>query len=538
MFSAIQTLSQPNLSHSETPDWTHILIGALFVLIAAAGRFNSPPTNRSSTTALRFHLAAICYLLFELTLYLGVIFVGAFAEEAGFFAPLLRGQTLPPLSALMLTVLLPNIPLLAESDAWVLDRLQRMGAIPFEARRLAAELRRSSFTVPAALRDRVVARLIALGFKPDEVQLGHGSGQAQTWTRITTMLIQIEDWEVDRRFIGFLARFGALRQEMKAEQDRLAPTLRLLRGMAPEQIEAEGDPLMMHVQNELRERSGALLDSIYSFISRGLLQCGTTYGTRVAELARLGFDVHDVVFRPRISLDQFITVFLAIEGALMGSVLIFAQQGSVSLASPALSFGHQLLQITMVSVMYTVAVLCSVVLKENRRHGRRVSHGRPTSIYVAAGLLATGASLLIRFIFQLVLERSFDDAWQPFRLYSPYSLCAFLAAFMIAWMIDDRPTSRLSRDGLRWTEAIVGGVTLLASSFMAMQWVANLALRHPELQKILAKQPPVPILAVGLPCAIGFAIAYLVPTWYRESDAERELLAARGASEQLVPASV
>jgi hypothetical protein len=534
MLSAIQSLMTHAASVSTsapghtTPDWTQILIGALFVVIFAAGRFNTPPTNRYSTTLLRFYLAASCYVLFEITLYLALIFTPALVEVPAFFAPLLSGPTAAPLAALLLFVLVPKIPPLAEADGWVLEHLQRMGAIPFEARRLAAELRRSRFTVPAQLREKVVTRLVSQGFSPGEVLFAESTALEHVWTKISALMIQIEEWEIDRRFVGFLARFAIERDGLRTRYDRLAPTLQLLHGVAPEGMEGKGDRLMLHVQNELQERSAELLAAIYLFVSRGLLQCGTTYAARAAELSRLGFDANTVALKPKISLDQLIALFLAIEGTMMLGLVAFFQPGS-------LGYGRMLVQVTMVSIMYTVAVLCAVYPKESWSFACKDGLVRPAAFYVTAGLLATAASLAIRLVFQLAVYPA--SAWRHFKLYSPYSLCAFVAAVMVAWMLDDEPTPRLSRHRLRWIESLVGGGMLLLSSVMALQWIQWLAQAHEELNKILLEQPVMPAVAIGLPTVIGFGIAFLIPTWYRDAARERGLAAEPPVAPDLPPAA-
>src|SRR5262245_1034054 len=47
-----------------------LVVGALLVLLAASDRFNTPLTNRSSTTAIRYHSAATTYYLIALAVYL------------------------------------------------------------------------------------------------------------------------------------------------------------------------------------------------------------------------------------------------------------------------------------------------------------------------------------------------------------------------------------------------------------------------------------------------------------------------------------
>lgn len=496
-------------------------IGAVFVLIAAASRFNTPPTNRCTTTALRYFVAGTCYVLVELGLYCLLLYGAPYlAIELGFFkAALPEKLAAPPLAALLLTVLLPKVPLLSDADAWVLETLKRMAAIPFEARRLAAELRRSRFVVPPRLREQVSARLATMGFRHDEALLDaglegdeQGTSLEQVWLRIATLMIQLEEWESRRKLTGFLARYQEDLRALRTKAARLVPAFHALRGMPPAPPAGRRDRLAHYVHAELKQGSADLLVEICNFISRGLLQTFATYGARVSELRSLGFDCQAIALKPRVSLDQLITLFLAIEGTLIaGNVLA----------------GHQFLQIgpgsllayvTMAATMYTVAALCAVYPKERWRFASRNGPGRPSSFYVVAGLCAVAASLAIRFVFLLLILHDLGKALLHFRLYSPWSLCAFVAGFMTAWMLDDAPLSWLPSSRLRWCEGILGAVTLLFASFIALEWTDSLAQGNMLLNADYHR--PSPTVALGLSTAIGFGIGFLVPTWYRAASAE------------------
>ena len=177
-----------------------LAMGAIFVLISSLARFKAPPTDRSSTTALRYYTAAFFYLLVAMGLYFGLLtfpaFVEALGRETGMFSGLAGeiaafiskhrdGQISPaPLVALLLTVLLPRIPPLADAEAWVRKHLQAMGAIPHEARRLADELFDSRFSAPPRVQEEVSTRLANEGFHPDEVVFVEDASLEHLWTKI------------------------------------------------------------------------------------------------------------------------------------------------------------------------------------------------------------------------------------------------------------------------------------------------------------------------------------------------------------------
>src|SRR5688572_3171017 len=122
-----------------------LFLGAVFVLFYAANRFNTPATNRSSTTAVRYYLSLFCYCVVGLVAYISFVkfpHLLAFLMQGNdaVVEPWAKQLSSPLLVALLLTVLLPKLPLLSDLDNWVRKQLQEIAEIPFEARRLGAQL--------------------------------------------------------------------------------------------------------------------------------------------------------------------------------------------------------------------------------------------------------------------------------------------------------------------------------------------------------------------------------------------------------------
>ena len=103
-----------------------LIVGTLFVLFHSANRFNTPSTNRSSTTAGRFFLALSVYCLAALLTYLllvdfphlvTLLAAGQPQDLPGFMKEL----SSPLVMALLMTTLLPKLPLLSTVDQWICD---------------------------------------------------------------------------------------------------------------------------------------------------------------------------------------------------------------------------------------------------------------------------------------------------------------------------------------------------------------------------------------------------------------------------------
>jgi hypothetical protein len=165
-----------------------LLFGMLFVLVYAYDRFNTPPTNRSSTTWLRYRTSAFLYLAASLVLFL-------FLAKVLEFSPKSVSSVLPEpivellkeptengtnglrfsyylLSTLCLTILLAKAPGLRQVDDFIRACFQRCGAIPFQVDRLSGDLRDANFTLPDEQRAGVMADLGSNGLKVEDVETG------------------------------------------------------------------------------------------------------------------------------------------------------------------------------------------------------------------------------------------------------------------------------------------------------------------------------------------------------------------------------
>ena len=133
-------------------------VGGVFVAVNAYRRYNTPASNRASTTFQNFSLYFFFYLLAVLTLY---IFFGAVLDSSpetiGWLYALSLGQvgssvptvidklSAPMVAALFLTTLLPSLPWLSRYDQALLNAFWDRGNIPNHVYKMAASMRRARF---------------------------------------------------------------------------------------------------------------------------------------------------------------------------------------------------------------------------------------------------------------------------------------------------------------------------------------------------------------------------------------------------------
>lgn len=126
---------------------------AAVVAFYAMQRYNTPETNRSSTTTRLFFVSGAGYVAASLLLYAlltAVVLRPGALHVLGVqqVTELLAKYTAPPvLAAVVLTTLLPQVPVLKAADAFLLRRFQTLGRIPSGVGHLADGLALSKLVI-------------------------------------------------------------------------------------------------------------------------------------------------------------------------------------------------------------------------------------------------------------------------------------------------------------------------------------------------------------------------------------------------------
>ena len=489
-----------------------IVLGVVLVALYASDRFNTPPTNRSSTTAARFYSAAGLYLCVTIGLYVSLLIgfpqlLPQWQPIVADAAPWAKELSAPFLLALLLTVSLPRVPVLAGIDEWIRKTLQHVAAIPCEVLRLSAVLRRSSFQVSAERQEEIRASMQANGFQSSDTLFLESAAPQYLWTKLTVLMKSLEDWESHPRFAGFAARFPAdleaLRVRHKQLTSKAKNCFRLLRDHAGGAGIGQGDDAVAQFQADFVEQTNDLLESTYEIIGRGVLQCKLTHSARCEQLKALGFQGQ--VAPIQLTLNELVALFTGVTVVLL--------VGFVFSSSPDSPSSLELIgRAATIGAIYCAAIWWALCPKERWECAKRDAGDiRPVACYLVSALLASATALVINLGFTLLLCRDFPMAWEQFSRTWPWIIMTFATTVLTAWLADDRPSARWPASRLRWLEGF-GQAALMAG----MAWFVHELLREsggrlPALENMLV-----------LSAAIGFGIGFLVPTWYRRAPHRRE----------------
>lgn len=182
------------------------LLGGVVVVLYASDRFNEPLRIRAMTTFERYWIAWFGYIAAMLGLFT-LLGGGLTSIGPAQLLKALGGDGVDPkaapagplFSALILTSLLPHVPVLKKIDAAVKAWFQRVGNVPFEVRELSSRLRRSAYEPqceePGPLKDELRSRAFDASWLR-----APGESFSRRWAELIVLFSQVETWKNSRAF--------------------------------------------------------------------------------------------------------------------------------------------------------------------------------------------------------------------------------------------------------------------------------------------------------------------------------------------------
>jgi hypothetical protein len=100
----------------------------------------------------------------------------------------------------------------------------------------------------------------------------------------------------------------------------------------------------------------------------------------------------------------------------------------------------------------------------------------------------------------------------------PWAVMTFTTSVMTGFLIDDRPPAHVSRAVWRLLEGAIGAGTMTLAAALTHGWLVDrVTIVGPDVVASLHYVVP-PFVSVLVPAgAVGFAVGYLVPAWFRDA---------------------
>lgn len=568
------------------PNTPAIGFAAVLVTVFAWERFNTPRTNRSMTTAFKYHLAAVWYVMAMLALFGAFTFMGRQPElMKSALSYLGLGQlnlnneefkdvipfVAPFIAALILTTLLPSIPLLKTFDSRIRRTFQRMAAIPREVRDRSGELKRQSFAVPEKNRSALCDELSRdkeidredLVFERGDAVADEARETRYLWTKASAIFFRLR---TDGRFSGFFATHASELDRIEHDYEDLQAHAKLVFKLERESggLDAAASAFattLASARAELRSRcrrileggetAGRYVEGIYDLVTRAILQVFPREALRREYLVSLGFS-DDHSSEEQVSawalLDRMASLFLTFFVLLLGGIFWVIPMLDGSGTAENESLPRRLVIVLMVSTLLCVSVICSLVVKRwSFARYRGTERQRPWLSYLLAAALAAGVGFLVRYPFMYWLWRiggKEGTVWQMQTEKLAWLILGATLALVISFTIDDSPR-RLRRrspflrrhhrssveEWLRLSESILSGAALAGAAIL--------------ISMLLDESDPLMLAARAVVCGFeGLLLGFVVPHWYRASlerrsrqEAQSELIDGDSRIVEVLPSS-
>jgi hypothetical protein len=486
-------------------DFKNLAICAALVTIFAAGRFTRlqdrdfGPLSRSTTTAFRFYRSLSGYLTFTLMLLVGLSSVPlAFATGGQPIPAELEG--LPPIyvSALLLTVALPNFRFLRVIDEWIRGMFYEWAEIPAQARQLRQTLITNNHAIPVHLEGEVKEQV---GVVIWELNM-RGDPLAHRLIRCVALVKASQ------------AEFADPPRELQSELNGIAERVRnsVKRFQTVESVRdtLRTTPALAELDRTLRDNLQETDQRVHGILAQLVLGYAATYDRRRDVVHALGFDISQWSDDDSPVLQVSSLIFLLVFISFIVVLISVRVPASSANAQPFVDIVFK-----AVSIALSYVAATSVPMVVARRHQSRRKPGTGShkpALWVWSGLVACFCSFLLQLfmkisansISQQSLEVGAREGVKEALAKSSYLIVTGAVAVTISCLIDVVPTMKahgLRHWGMRLLDAGAVSLASLAGSWVVIHTLQPLPTSEHQMMATMA--------------SIGAILGFLVPHYGR-----------------------
>lgn len=472
------------------------ILGFAVTAVMSYGRFNTPPTSRSSTTWGRYHLMATLYSLAFIATW--IIFAStpeivASLSNNAYQIGQFKSLDTPIYAALLLIVLAGGVVPFSTFDDKVRHFLQDLARIPWEVQRLTAALCARTWLPSEDFQDEIRRALRSRAFDDADMSFSCEHTPQALWTRNTALMRYISEWQTRRgKFAAYyfanikvVAQHEEEYEQLERQAKRVFPKVKTAAtGGSGPAIDDEVKEELAHSFVTAAER---LEKALCETVSRGVLTCGLTDGARRAEFEKIGFMVN---VTPSRLFDDVLALYLAL-AAVFIVVMSLARRPRPWLTA------------VIIATIYMGAVVTAILLK--RWTWARSRNGSiPVSGCVVAAVVAFGFAFLTSLGLAVILTFNVREAWELVTTrWWPWGFMSAVVAGLLAYLIDleETPNRRWIDVGMM---ACVCGATAVAVVGLLTEACGGARCDNPPLLRVVLNS-----------IVVGAIIGWCVPSWYR-----------------------
>jgi len=470
---------------------TEWLLGASFVTAHTYRRYNSPQTNRSSTTTARFYTYFILYLVASLLLYM--IFC-IFADSPGGKENLYRfavgspSASLPeyiadlsgPIAiALFMTTLLPSLPILSKLDGKILDVFWQQGRIPFKIKQQIDALCHAEFKLNPGLMRKITEYIQdqEYHFSLNDMNVQEPDSLDNMWIKSTLIIDHLSKWDSssNKGYRKFLIEFEEEYQANIEKHKILSLRYDSYKQIYKSNRNNENNSLYNELEKSLDKDLESFYRKIVEFLIRGMNYSQYFEVSHQKELSELGFQKIDL--NPdSVPYDTVLKIAAIITGSFFTLSLVqhFINQESRALYS-------LIFETLLMTVSFGLAVMTATSLKRWPMFViNNITRSRPWFGYIVTAVVSAAlwcfSIVMIRLCFgyfttdnsmQLLEKVGVAISWSY-----PYFLLSSTLAVSTAFTIDSYLKIRgPSTQRIVVVDTICVAIPMLAASFFVFAWL-------------------------------------------------------------------
>jgi hypothetical protein len=485
------------------------LVAAVLTVFYAGNRFATPRTLRSETTRFQYYSSYVTYVVSCIGLLmflswilahkpalLGMLYSGSPIPEE------LKGLDAPLVAALVLTTLLPSVPVLRDLDSAMLRFFHRMGAIPLGAVRWAQRMNMAQLTISEQLVADTKFYIANSTLLPDslaaQLQPDFALDSARfRFTRCLALYVALSNLSGWAGYsVDFPEERAAFEKKMSSFFAQSVAYFTLTNQLVQRQLDPATDSV-----DQFRAYALDAYEDIRLMLARVLLYSSNSDAEVAHQLANIGFSIQ----RPSLIRLPFNLLSLDFAGVVVLFVIV-----AVSLTDDG-NFGRPLAIGMLVAINQSIGAMCALAPKQLWNFADyRSAKERPVLSYLISGACTLTITLPISFGFYLLRTHFPIDGVQPvltFAAQAKWLLLPTVLSIALAFACDDAVETDHEWWWLKWVESAALAALMGLSGFIVMRW---LNVNQPAVQHLQL----IPSL---LSAAIGALFGATIPYWYRKS---------------------
>ncbi|MBE9567230.1 MAG: hypothetical protein IMF14_00950 [Proteobacteria bacterium] len=516
------------MEHVTLLEW---MIGGLFVGVNAYRRYNTPSSNRATTTFQNYITFFIFYLITVLSLY---VFLGALFDSSPETIGLLYGAMLgqvnptlpqefsglsaPMLSALFLTTLLPSLPWLSRYDQALLSKFWERGHIPNHVQKMAAAMRRAPFNFSPSQSKHLRKLCESLSVDCKALDLKQADSLDFHWARLNVLLKSIAEWKQDD-----LTRLREFMQDNHVELNRLNESLEYINSEFAElKAEKLDDKVLGKIEKLLSKSIFEAYRDATVLVAKATCIAELSESGRSSRISQLGFEggSHG---RDRLSATQISRALLAI----MMTFLVVSIIQELGKPVDFRKFGNVSFMTFLMLFTYGAALIVALDLKCRVGMGyNELTRLRSWSAYIWVGLFTAASWFLVTISYRYILNMlsgvdSFENLSMVLTDISwsyPYALQSLALAVSISWILDNHQSQGLSgrlSNKQRLFDVAISMAALAAASVVAYLWMEGIGWfeGYGSKDEMFRGRMSLGWMVIkGV--AVAAVVGYLVPMWF------------------------